>query len=76
MLRRAVLRGTCAAYHTGPLGIAKSVIAIPLYTAALPFALAAGHHMFMRLLVKLCDHSGKILALLGINIITEPYVTG
>ena len=75
MLRRALLRGTCAAYHAGPRGIATSLVAIPLYTAALPFALAAGHHRFMRLLVKLCDHLGKILALLGINVIREPYVT-
>jgi hypothetical protein len=55
--------------------IAKSVIAVPAYTAALPVALVCGHHWFMTLLVKICDHMGKLLALVGINLIKEPYVT-
>jgi len=76
MLRRALLRGTCAAYHARPFGIAKSLVAIPLYTLALPFALAARHHWFMALSVKLCDHIGKLLALVGANPIKEPYVNG
>lgn len=77
MLRRALLQGTvsvlCPTF--GALDIAKSVIAIPTYTAALPFALVLGHHKFMTLLVKLSDHLGKFLALLGINPIRQPYVT-
>jgi hypothetical protein len=77
MLKRALLRGamepkmpTC-----GVRDIAKSVIAVPAYTAALPFALVLGHHRFMTLLVSLFDHLGKLLALLGVNPIKEPYVT-
>src|SRR5262249_35843236 len=75
MLRRALLRGTCAARHPmlGLSGIVKSVIAVPLYAAALPMAFVLGHHHFMRLLVRLCDHLGKLLALMGINVISEPY---
>ena len=42
---------------------------------ALPFALVLGHHRFMTLLVKLCDHLGRLLALLRINPVKEPYVT-
>ena len=74
MLRRALLRGTCAAYHANALGIGKSLVAIPLYLAALPLAQVSGHHRFMALLVKLCDHLGKLLALIGINVVKEPYV--
>jgi succinoglycan biosynthesis protein ExoM len=78
MLRRALLRGTVSVLHPsfGVFNIAKSIIAVPVYAAALPFALVLGHHLFMALLVKLFDHIGKLLALLGINVVSEPYVTG
>jgi glycosyltransferase involved in cell wall biosynthesis len=77
MLRKALLRGTCTVIHPtfGAREIGKSVIAVPTYTAALPFALVFGHHRFMTLLVKLFEHIGRLLALLGINPIREPYVT-
>ena len=77
MLRRALLRGTISVVHPtfGPLHVAKSAIAVPVYAAALPFALVLGHHRFMTLLVKLVDHLGKLLSLLGINPIRESYVT-
>jgi succinoglycan biosynthesis protein ExoM len=77
MLRRALLRGTSTALHptVGAFATAKSIIAVAVYAVALPFAALAGHHRFMRLLVRLCDHLGKLLALLGINVIREPYVT-
>jgi len=77
MLRRALLRGKVSLLHPtfGVLDIAKSVIAIPAYSAALPFALALGHHRFMTFLVKLFDHLGRLLALVGINPVREPYVT-
>ena len=77
MLRRALLRGATAVIHPtfGAKEIAKSVLAVPLYAAALPFALVAGQHRFMLLLVKLCDHLGKLLALVGIQPIKEQYVT-
>jgi glycosyltransferase involved in cell wall biosynthesis len=77
MLKRALLRGaeepkmpTC-----GLRDIAKSVVAVPVYTVALPFAFVLGHHRFMTLCVSLFDHLGKLLALLGINPIKDPYVT-
>lgn len=77
MLRRALLQGAASVLHPtmGAAQIAKSLIAIPLYTAALPVALIVGHHRFMTLLVKLFDHIGRILALLHINVVPEPYVT-
>jgi|SRR5579859_2677391 len=77
MLRRALLRGATSLVHPtfGTAQIAQSVVAVPAYATALPFALLLGHHRFMTLLVKLFDHLGRLLALLGINAIKEPYVT-
>lgn len=77
MLRRALLRGATAVMHPtfGIRDIAKSVVAVTAYTAALPMALVLGQHCFMPLLVRLFDHLGKLLALLGINPIHEQYVT-
>jgi succinoglycan biosynthesis protein ExoM len=78
MLRKALLRGATAALHptVGVRDIGKSIIAVPIYTVALPFAALAGQHRFMNLLVRLCDHLGKLLALVGLNPVTEPYVAG
>jgi succinoglycan biosynthesis protein ExoM len=78
MLRKALLWGQSARLQPscGPLNIAKSFIAVPVYTVALPLAFVLGHHRFMTLLVKLFHHLGKLLALLGFNPIREPYVTG
>jgi hypothetical protein len=77
MLRRALLRGSSAAKDPtlGVRGVVKSVIAVPAYAALLPFMLVMGQHRFMSMLVKFCDHAGKLMALVGINPIREPYVT-
>jgi succinoglycan biosynthesis protein ExoM len=77
MLRRAMLQGASSFLNPNHriLSVAKSIIAVPLYTVALPFALLLGHHRFMTLLVKLFDHLGKLLALMGINAVKEEYVT-
>lgn len=78
MLRRALLRGAMEPRtpNFGARDIAKSLVATPTYALALPFTLMVGHHTFMSLLVRLFDHLGKLLALLGINLVKEPYVTG
>ncbi len=77
LLRRALLRGAVTLLNPtfGARDVAKSMIAIPAYTVALPFALVLGQHRFMNLLVRLCDHLGKILALIGINPVKGPYIT-
>jgi len=77
-IRKALLQGANAALQPdcGFVSIAKSTIAVPLYTIALPIALAMGQHRFMALLVKLCDHSGKLLGSLRINPVPEEYVSG
>lgn len=77
MLRRALLRGATAVVHPtfGARDVIKSMIAVPIYAVCLPFALLAGQHRFMSLLVRMFDHLGKLLALLRINPINEQYVT-
>jgi len=37
--------------------------------------LLLGHHRFMNLLVRLCDHLGKVLAYVGIDPVRSPFVT-
>lgn len=77
MLRKAILQGATAALQPDydAVNVAKSVIAIPLYTIGLPFALLLGQHRFMTLLVKIFHHLGKLLALIGINPVREAYVS-
>lgn len=77
ILRRALLQGAVSVLHPdfGFRDIAKSAIAVPVYIAVLPFAALGAHHRFMTLLVKLFDHVGKLLAVMKVNPIREPYVT-
>lgn len=75
LIRKALLRGATAGLHCNAIGIVKSVIAVPLYALAMPFTLLFGQHYAMTLLVKLCDHLGKLLILMGINPIREQYVS-
>jgi glycosyltransferase involved in cell wall biosynthesis len=69
LLQRALLRGQNSYRH--PEGrsqsLAKGVLAVPLYILALPFLFVLGHHYFMRYLVKLCDHLGRLLAAIGVQ---------
>jgi len=69
MLQRALLRGRNCLRHPDGRGraIVQSLVAVPLYGLALPFLLLAGHHLFMKYLIKICDHAGRLLALVGLN---------
>ncbi len=77
ILRKAVLQGATAALQPNctKLNIAKSLVAVPFYLLLLPFTLLIGQQYFMRLMVKICDHSGKLLMRAGINPIREEYVS-
>lgn len=77
-VRKALLQGANAALQPdcGAASIAKSMLAVPLYAVALPFALLGGQHRFMTLLVKLCDHAGKLMGRMKINPVREEYVSG
>jgi hypothetical protein len=72
-IKRSLLRGAVTAGMTpfSVLGISKSILASLLYIPSLPFLQLAGHHLFMKYLVKSCDHIGKLLATFGIDIVHE-----
>ena len=76
-LRKALLHGSFAALRPdcGAKSILKSAMAVPLYTLGMPFALLAGQHRFMTLLVKVCDHAGKLLSVVGIRPVHDEYVS-
>ena len=77
MLRRALLRGAISLVHPTRkiTEVAKSLIAVALYLPILPFTFLAGQHLFIKILIKLFDHIGRLLAVVGINLVQEPYVT-
>ena len=73
MLKRALLRGKNILKHpTGQLGLlARSVVAAPIYAVLLPFTLFFGQHVFMKYCIKFCDHAGRLLAVCGLNPVSE-----
>jgi len=77
MVRRALLRGANSLLHPsfGIVEIVKSLIAVPSYAMLLPVLLLFGQGIFMQYLVRLFDHLGKLLALVGIRPVREAYVT-
>ena len=77
LLRRALLRGRMSLLlpTSGVRDSLKSVVAVLLYTAALPVLFCIGHHVFMTYLVKCCDHLGKLITVCRLRLIEERYVT-
>jgi succinoglycan biosynthesis protein ExoM len=73
LLHRALLRGKTTFRHGQNLtmNMAKSLVAVPLYSLALPVLFILGHHHFMRYLVRLCDHGGRLLAFIRLNPVSE-----
>jgi glycosyltransferase involved in cell wall biosynthesis len=73
LLKRALLRGKATIRHPRNRiqNIVKSMIAVPLYGLALPFFLIVGQHVFMKYSVRLCDHLGRLLALIRLNPVNE-----
>ena len=77
LFRRALLRGKIALIHpkSGLLELIKSAIAVPAYALALPFLLILGQGIFMRYLIKIFDHTGRLLAAIGVDLVKDNYVT-
>ncbi len=77
LVRRALFRGVFSVRNHGfqPLRVLQSVVAAPAYLAVLPVALVLGQGRFMRYVFKLSYHLGRLLAVVGVNPINEPYVT-
>jgi succinoglycan biosynthesis protein ExoM len=77
LVRRALMKGVFSLHNHGssPLPILESLIAAPAYAAALPVAVVLGQASFMSYVFKFSYHMGRLLALVGINPIRQPYVT-
>jgi glycosyltransferase involved in cell wall biosynthesis len=73
LIQRALLRGKTTFRHpkNRVRNMFKSAVAVPLYLIALPFLFIVGHHYFMKYLVRLFDHVGRLLALFRLNPIKE-----
>lgn len=73
LLRRALLRGSNFPKHPSHRirNIARSLVAVPCYTLALPVFAVLGQHLFVRYLIKLLDHTSRLLAFLGLNLATQ-----
>jgi glycosyltransferase involved in cell wall biosynthesis len=75
LMRRALLRGRNTLKHTRGLALARSLlislVAVPVYALLLPILAVIGTHLYMRYLIRLCDHLGKVLAAVGLNRIRE-----
>jgi len=69
MMRRALLRGRNNWKFTQGrwLRLSKSAVALPFYTLSLPIMLLGGYHRFVKSLVRIGDHGGKVLAALELN---------
>jgi glycosyltransferase involved in cell wall biosynthesis len=69
MLSRALLRGKNSLQHeSGRLkNISKSLVALPLYSFALPLLRLRGEHSYVKYLVKWGDHAGRLLGVFGLN---------
>jgi len=76
-LKRALLRGTIGMQHPKARAkrIVKALIAVPLYTVALPFAFLFGQHRFMYLLIRVVDHTAGLLALLRLKPVKNQLLT-
>lgn len=77
MLKRAFFRGALVPLHPnfGWRQVAKSMVASATYVLMLPIALLLGQHRFMTVMVKLCDHLGLLLSLVGIRPFHQAYIT-
>jgi len=76
VLKRALLRGQNEKLLLNGRSIAKSLVAVPFYTVLLLIVWVLGEHVFMKYMVRLLDHVGKLLVTVGISPIRGKYLTG
>jgi len=69
-LKRALIRGGVSIRHQSYsiAQVIQSMIAFQIYALALPLLLIFGHHIFMKYLIKSCDHLGRLLAAAGVDL--------
>ena len=73
LIRRALQRGQVSP-TSGIRDVIKSVVAVPIYLLALPVLAVLGHHWFMSYFVRLSEHMGRLLKLMGLHIAQDTYV--
>jgi glycosyltransferase involved in cell wall biosynthesis len=56
--------------------VIKAVVAVPFYAVLLPFSLLLGQHRFMTLMMKFSNHLGRLLAVVGFDVVRGPYLSG
>jgi glycosyltransferase involved in cell wall biosynthesis len=73
LLRRALLRGSNFSKHPTHRfrNGAKSLIAVPCYALSLPILALFGQHVFLKYLIKLLDHVSRLMAFVGLPLVTE-----
>jgi succinoglycan biosynthesis protein ExoM len=76
LVGRALLRGSNFPKQSGHRvrNALKSIVAVPCYALALPVLAVLGHHHFIAYVVKLMDHSSRLLALAGVRLSTQRQV--
>jgi succinoglycan biosynthesis protein ExoM len=68
-LLRALVRGGVSLKHHSfsRRMILKSGVAFGIYTLSLPLLLVLGKHLFIRYLIKDCDHMGRLMKAVGLD---------
>jgi glycosyltransferase involved in cell wall biosynthesis len=75
MLRRALQRGQNEKHLLTLGSLGKSFVAVPCYALLAPVLLAVRHDFFMKCLIRLCDHAGKLLAAAGFKPVGDLYIS-
>lgn len=72
-LKRGLLRGYLEANDTGVLSysVLKSFVASAIYTIAMPLLFIMGPSVYMKYLIKDCDHIGKLLGVCGVPLFKQ-----
>jgi glycosyltransferase involved in cell wall biosynthesis len=76
MLKRALLRGQNEKLHLNRRSLIKSMVAVPMYLLVLSVIWLRGEHEFMKFLIRLFDHIGKLLVATGIKPVKGKYLNG
>lgn len=73
LLKRALLRGSNFSKHPAHriANAARSLVAVPCYTIALPVFALFGQHVFLKYLIKLLDHASRLLSYMGLPVVSE-----
>ena len=69
LIKRALLRGEISSRQGKGLAknLVKAAIAVPVYSMALPILFLLRQHLFMKYLIRLFDHLGRLLAVFNLN---------